>query len=131
MAERPTLESRLDRIHIRELRARCIVGIFSEEREKKQEVEINITIYADLSKASLSDNIDDTIDYKKIKKRVLTFVEKSSFYLVERLASGIAATILENPAAVAVDVSVDKPGALRFARSVAIDIRRTRNDVLP
>lgn len=131
MAEPPKLERRLDRIFIRELRARCIVGIYPEERRKKQEVEINIVIHADLSKASQTDDIHDTIDYKNIKKRVLTFVESSACYLVERLAQQIAELVLEEPAARAVDVTVDKPGALRFARSVAVEMRRTREDVQP
>lgn len=129
MAEPPNVESRLDRIYIRDLRARCIVGIYPEERKKKQEVELNIVIYADLRKASRSDDIHDTIDYKKIKKRVLAFVESSTCYLVERLAQRIAEVVMEEPAVCAVDVTVDKPGALRFARSVAVEIRRSREDL--
>jgi FolB domain-containing protein len=114
----------MDRIYIRDLRLRCIVGIYDEERRDKQDVNINITLYADLRKACRSDRIEDTVDYKVVKKRVLSMVEQSSFYLVERLAERVAELALEAPAVQRVDVTVDKPGALRFARSVAVSITR-------
>jgi D-erythro-7,8-dihydroneopterin triphosphate epimerase len=119
MAETP-----LDRIHIRDLQARCIVGIFPHEREHLQEVVLNITMHADLSTACRSDRIEDTVDYKGIKKRVLAMVESSSFFLIERMAEEAASICLEDPRVRKVDVSVDKPGALRFARSVAVEITR-------
>jgi dihydroneopterin aldolase/D-erythro-7,8-dihydroneopterin triphosphate epimerase len=116
----------LDRIHIRDLRLRCIIGIYDEERRDRQDVCINITLHADLRTAGGSDDIADTVDYKAIKKKIVRLVERSSFLLVEKLAERIAETCLENPAVQRVDVSVDKPGALRFARSVAVEITRTR-----
>ncbi len=118
----------LDSIHIRDLRARCILGIFPEEREKTQEIILNITLFADLRKACQSDDIQDTVDYKKIKKAVLAMVEASSFYLVEGLAEAVAQLCLATPDVKAVQVIVDKTGALRFARSVAIEIMRSRED---
>ena len=118
----------LDKIHIRALRARCILGIFPEEREKAQEIELNITLYADLRTAGQSDNIEDTIDYKSVKLRVLELLEHSSYYLVERLAQAIADMCLDTPRVEAVTVIVDKPGALRFAQSVAVEITRSRNN---
>jgi D-erythro-7,8-dihydroneopterin triphosphate epimerase len=123
MGERP-----LDRIHIRDLGARCIIGIYDHERENKQDVVINICLYADLRRAGETDRIEDTVDYKSIKRKVLELVEGSAFYLVERLAQRIAETCLEAPAVRRVEVSVDKPGALRFARSVAVEIVRERED---
>lgn len=119
-------EQTLDRIHIRDLMIRCIVGIYPEERSKKQDVIINMTLYADLRTACASDAIEDTVDYKAIKKKVLASVEESSFYLIERLAEHIAQIVLDSPRVKKVDVSVDKPGALRFARSVAVEITRTK-----
>lgn len=115
-----------DKIHIRDLALRCIVGIFPEEREAKQDVIINITMHADLSPAGASDDIADTVDYKEIKKRVVRLVEESEFYLVEKLAEEIAKICLAHQRVVRADVTVDKPGALRFARSVAVEISRTR-----
>lgn len=116
-----------DKIHIRELRARCIVGIFPEEREKAQEVELNIALYADLRQPCRSDNIEDTVDYKCVKTRILELVENSSFFLVERLAQAVADICLDTPHVEAVTVILDKPGALRFARSVAVEITRTKS----
>ncbi len=122
MAERP-----LDRIHIRDLRLRCIIGIYPDERRAKQDVAINLTIHADLSKAGLTDAIEDTIDYKAIKKQVVAMTESSEFFLLERLAEEIARTALQSTGVRQVDVCVDKPGALRFARSAAVEITRVGN----
>lgn len=118
-------ERRLDRIHIRDLTVECIVGINPEERVNKQLVMINITLYADLSRPCHSDAIADTIDYKSVKQAVLREVEQSKYHLIERLAERIAEIALGFPIE-RVDVSVDKPGALRFARSVAVEISRMR-----
>ena len=116
----------LDRIHIRDLHVRCIVGIYPSERQEKQDVTINITLHADLRKAGQSDRIEDTVDYKQIKKRVLALVEQSECFLVERLAEQVAALCLEDPRIQRAHVCVDKPGALRFARSVGVEIVRDR-----
>ncbi len=116
----------LDQIHIRDLTCRCIVGINPEERTNLQDVIINLTLHADLREACATDRIDDTIDYKSVKMAVLAMVEESSYYLVERLAERIAEVCLQDTRVEAVRVSVDKPGALRFARSVAVEIFRER-----
>ncbi len=118
----------VDKIHIRDLMARCIVGVYEEERHAKQDVLVNITLHADISKAGQTDCLDDTVDYKTIKKEVIRKVEDSSFFLVERLAEEIAQICLQPSRILQVDVTVDKPGALRFARSVAIEISRTRDE---
>lgn len=119
-------ELSLDRIHMRDLRCYCIVGIFEHERKTKQEVVINLTIYADLSKPCASDNIDDTINYKSLKQDILSMVESSGFFLIEKMAEEIAAICLRDARVQRCDVSVDKPGALRYARSVAVEITRQR-----
>ena len=119
MTERP-----LDRIRIRDLRTRCIVGIYDHERREKQDVVLNITLHANLDAACKSDNIKDTVDYKTLKKAVLNMVEASNFYLIEKLAESVADLALATPGVRRADVSVDKPGALRFTRSVAVEITR-------
>jgi D-erythro-7,8-dihydroneopterin triphosphate epimerase len=119
-------ENRLDRIYIRDLMVRCIVGINQEERVNKQDIVINIILHADLRKPGTTDCIEDTIDYKAVKKRILALVEGSSFFLIERLAQVIADACLEEAGVQCVRVSIDKPGALRFARSVAVEITRDR-----
>ncbi len=122
-------ENHLDCIHIRDLVCRCIVGINPEERVKRQEVLINVTMWADLRDACASDDIADTVDYKKVKEGILAMVEASSYNLVERLASEIAAVCLQASRVRRVRVVLDKPGALRFARSVAVDLTRERGEV--
>lgn len=121
------MSNALDRIYIRDLTTRCIVGINPDERVNKQEVIINIMLEADFSKACASDNIDDTVDYKRVKQSVLHLVESSQFLLIERLADAIAQACLREPRVQNVQVTLDKPGALRFARSVAVEITRKRN----
>ena len=121
----------LDRVHIRDLMLRCVVGIYPEERENLQDVILNITLYADLSKACQSDDFADTIDYKRVKKAVVALVENSAFYLVERLAQAVADCCLAFEGVERVDVTIDKPGALRFARSVAVEISRSRTAGAP
>ena len=116
----------LDKIHIRDLLQRSIIGIYDEERREKQDIIINITLHADLRAAGRSDRIEDTVDYKGIKQSVLALTEESTFYLVERLAEAIAQRCLEESLVQRVDVVIDKPHALRFARSVAVAVTRDR-----
>jgi dihydroneopterin aldolase/D-erythro-7,8-dihydroneopterin triphosphate epimerase len=118
----------LDQIHIRDLRLRCIIGVNPEERGKKQDVVINITLHADLRRAGQTDSIEDTVNYKAIKLRVLEAVEASSFALVERLADHVAGICFDDPKVERVRVLIEKPGALRFARTVGVEIVRERDD---
>ncbi|HIJ65850.1 MAG TPA: dihydroneopterin aldolase [Candidatus Hydrogenedentes bacterium] len=120
------VEPPLDKIHIRDLQLRCVVGIYPQERKEKQDVTVNLTLYADLRAGCASDSIEDTVDYKAVKKKVVATVEDSSCYLVEHLAQRVADVCLEDPRVKRVKVTIDKPGALRFARSVAIEIVRGR-----
>ena len=101
----------LDRIHIRDLSLRCIVGVNAEERRKKQDVIVNVTLFADLGLACRSDEIGETVDYKTLKERVVETVEGSSFHLVEALAERIAGVCLDHPLVRRAAVTVDKPGA--------------------
>ena len=121
-----TAPDSLDKIHIRDLHLRCIIGTFEEERRAKQDVVINITLYADLKPAGRSDRLEDTVDYKALKKRVIALVEDSSCRLLEHLAERIAEVCLSEAHIRRVSVTADKPGALRFARSVAVEIVRDR-----
>jgi dihydroneopterin aldolase/D-erythro-7,8-dihydroneopterin triphosphate epimerase len=121
MAEPP-----LDRIYIRDLRTRCIVGTNPDERVNAQDVVINLTLHADLRRAGASDDIADTVDYRAVKKDVLAMVEASSCQLIERLAERIAEVCLAHAGVRRVGVLLEKPGALRFARTVGVEIVRTR-----
>ncbi|MDA8169247.1 MAG: dihydroneopterin aldolase [Nitrospiraceae bacterium] len=116
----------MDRILIKKLRARCIIGVNEEERREKQDVVIDIAISAGLRKAGKTDRFEDALDYRAVKKRVLKAVEGSSFHLIEALAESIAAICLEHPMAQKVSVRVEKPLALRFAESAGVEIERSK-----
>ncbi len=116
----------MDKIYIRDLALRCIIGIYPEERDKKQDVLINITMDTDFTRAAETDDIEATVDYKDIKQQVVSFVEKSSLNLIETMAERIAEICLKEDRVQQVTVCVDKPSALRFSRSVAVEVTRSR-----
>ncbi|MFH0953486.1 MAG: dihydroneopterin aldolase [Verrucomicrobiota bacterium] len=115
-----------DKIHIRDLALRCIIGVYPEERREKQDVIINVVMECDHSAAARSDQLKDAVDYKGIKKEIIQLVENSSFNLIETLADRIAGLCLQDSRVAGATVTVDKPGALRFARSVAAEVTRRR-----
>lgn len=116
----------MDKIFIRDLALRCIIGIYPEERREKQDVIINVEMHADLRNAGRSDDLNDTVDYKAIKKAILKLVENSRFQLIESLAENISSIALADEKVQQVLVTIDKPGALRFAKSSAVEITRGR-----
>jgi len=118
----------VDRIVIEDLFLRCIVGINPEERIKQQDVNLRIVLHADLRQAGRTDDLKDTVNYKAVKVAVRELVEGSSFLLIEKLANEVARRCLDDPRVEQVEVRLEKPGALRFARTVAVDICRTRAD---
>ena len=117
----------MDKILIRDLVARCIIGVGEEERREKQDVVINVVLSADLRQAGKSDRFEDAIDYRALKKRIVAMVEDSSYHLVEALAERVAEICLEDPRVEQTQVTVEKPTALRFAQSVGVEIIRTSN----
>jgi len=119
----------LDRIVIRDLLVRGIVGINPEERRERQDILVNVTMWTDTRPAAASDDIADAVNYRTIAKTMIAAIESSQPCLVERLAADLAAICFDQDARVrAVEVSVEKPGALRFARSVGVVIYRQRGD---
>ena len=117
----------MDKIFIHALKTETIVGIFDWERQVKQTVLVDIEISADIRKAALSDAIDDTLNYKRVAKRVLSFVEGSSFHLVETLAEHLAMLMLEEFGIAWVRISLSKPGAIRSSRDVGVMLERDRS----
>lgn len=117
---------RLDRIDIEDLSVRSIIGIFDWERNRKQEVLLQIRIYTDTSGAASSDNIEDAVDYKKLTKSVIGYVEESTFSLLETLAEEVSKIALDFPGVEAVQITVQKPGALRHAANVGVTVLRPR-----
>ncbi len=118
-----------DEIRIKGLFLRTIIGINDDEREHKQDVRINLALTVDTRPAARSDEIKDAVNYRTIAKDVIDLVENSKFFLVERMAEEIARECLSDPRVERVKVSIEKPAALRFARSVGVAIERSRADV--
>ena len=118
-----------DRILIKDLFLRTIIGINDEERTERQDVLINLIVEAETRKAGNSDDIADAVNYRTLTKQVIELVENSRFLLVERLAEEIAKVCLADSRVERVSVTVEKPLALRFARSVGVSIERSRDDV--
>ncbi len=115
-----------DKIYIRDLAIRCIIGVNQDERTEKQDVVINVILFTDTRKAGRTDALEDSVDYKRVKKAILSLVESSEFLLIEKLADAIAKVCLDDSKVQKVNVTVDKPGALRYTRSAAVEIVRTR-----
>ena len=113
-----------DIIYIKDLRVQTIIGIFGWEREVRQEVSIDLEMVFDCKRASKTDAIEDTIDYKKITKGIIKFVEESEFQLQETLAEGIAALVKNEYRVNSLKLRVSKPGALRHAEDVGVIIHR-------
>jgi dihydroneopterin aldolase len=118
-----------DRIFLRGLAVECIIGFIDWERRVKQTVVIDLELPVDCSKAALSDEVADTVDYKSVAKRVIAFVEASEFKLVETLAHRMAMLILEEFSLQWIRISVNKPGAIRGSRDVGVVVERTRADM--
>jgi len=117
-----------DCIEIKDLLLRGIVGINDWEREKPQDILVNITLFADLRRAGASDDLADSINYRTLTKKIIEHVEGSARFTVEALAADIARLCLEDPGVLRARVRVEKPGALRFARSVGVEIERQAGD---
>jgi dihydroneopterin aldolase len=119
----------MDKIFIHALKSEAIIGIYDWERQVRQTVLIDLEFSADIRRAALTDSIDDTLNYKRVAKRVLGFVETSQFQLVETLAEHIAMLILEEFAVGWVRIVVSKPGAVRNSRDVGVALERDRESL--
>jgi len=114
----------MDRILINNLKIKCIIGVTDDERNKKQELILNISLQADLRKPGKTDNIADTVDYSILEKRITDMAENTRFFLLEALAEKIAEICLEDSRVESVTVKVEKRGKFVIAESVAIEITR-------
>jgi dihydroneopterin aldolase len=119
----------VDTIFLRGLSLECIIGFIDWERHVKQTVVIDLELPVDCGSASIRDEVEDTLDYKKVAKRVIAFVEASEFKLVETLAQRLALLILEEFGIPWIRLTVNKPGAIRGSKDVGVSIERTRADL--
>jgi dihydroneopterin aldolase len=118
-----------DRIFLRGLEVECIIGFIEWERRTKQTIVVDIEMPVDCARAAASDDVADTLDYKKVAKRLIGFVEQSQFKLVETLVHKLAMLIIEEFDVEWVRLSVNKPGAIRGSKDVGVAVLRTRADL--
>lgn len=118
-----------DMILVSDLLVRGFIGFQPWEQEKRQDILINLTLYTDMREAARTDDVADALNYKTITKQVIALVEEGDqhFDLVETLAHEIARICIRGGAE-RCTVRVEKPGALRFARSVGVEITREVSD---
>jgi dihydroneopterin aldolase len=118
----------MDVIFLSGLTTECIIGIWDWERRVKQKIVIDLEMAADVRRAAATDHIEDTLDYKKVAKRLLQFVSESQFQLVETLTDRIAGLVITEFGVPWVRVRLNKQGAIRGSRDVGILIERRRED---
>lgn len=117
-------------IRVKNLLIRTYIGFNQDELRNKQDVVINMTIKADVDKAILTDDVNNSYNYKVITKKVISFVQEGKFKMLEHLTQQILDLILLNPQVEWAKVEVDKPHALRFAESVSVELEAYREDNL-
>ena len=119
----------MDKVFIKDLLARGIIGVSDRERSQPQDIVINITLFTDISEGGRTDEIDNCTNYRTVAKTIIAHIEKVSRYTVEALATDLVKVCFEMPDVQEVTVRVEKPGAVRFSRSVGVEIHRTREKV--
>ena len=117
-----------DEIQIRDLLVRGILGIQEWERQQPQDILINVTLFTDTHRAGATDSIDDTVNYRTVTKKIIAHVETAGRFTVEALAADVAKLCLAERGVERVRVRIEKPGALRFARSVGVEIERSTGE---
>jgi dihydroneopterin aldolase len=118
-----------DRIFLRGLEVECLIGFIDWERRIRQKVVIDFELPVDCRRAAERDDVADTLDYKKVSKRIIAYVGASEFQLVETLAHRVALLVLEEFGVEWIRLSINKPGAIRGSRDVGVTIERTRADL--
>jgi FolB domain-containing protein len=118
----------MDKVIIKNLLARGVIGIRDWERKRAQDILINIVLYTDTRPAAETDDINYCADYSTISKKVQAHAESAARLTVEALANDLARLCLEENNVQKVTVRVEKPGAVRFAESVGVEIERIRDE---
>src|SRR5689334_25354259 len=116
----------MDTVFIEDLRIETVIGIYDWERQIRQVVALDLEMAFDNTRPAASDRIEDTLDYKAVSKRLIAFVESSSFQLVETLAERCAEIVLNEFKVSWLRLKLAKPGAVRGAKAVGVSIERRR-----
>jgi dihydroneopterin aldolase len=114
----------MDKIFVKDMRVDTIVGIWDWERRMPQTVSIDLEMGADIRRAAQSDDIDATLDYRGVAKRVSSFVADSRYQLIESMAEGIAEVVMSEFSVPWIKVVIHKPGAVRGSKDVGVMIER-------
>jgi dihydroneopterin aldolase len=114
----------MDIIFIRDLRIDTVIGIYDWERSIRQTLSFDLEMATDIARAADSDQIDDTLNYKAVAKRIIAFVEASEFQLVETLAERVAELVTEEFGVPWLRLTLNKGGAVRGAKGVGVIIER-------
>ena len=118
----------MDQVIIKDLLARGVIGVNEWERQVTQDILMNIVLYTDMRRAGETDDLTQSVDYRKIAKQAIVLAETAKRLTVEALAADIAKMCFEDAGVLKVRVRVEKPGAVRFARSVGVEIERSRDE---
>ena len=118
----------MDRVIIKDLLVRGIIGVNDWERKRAQDILINITLFTDTRRAAETDSIVDCVDYSKMSKRIQAHAESAERLTVEALANDLVKICFEDKGVQKVVLRVEKPGAVRFAKSVGVEIERNRGE---
>ena len=114
----------MDIVFIHDLQIETVIGIYDWERKIRQTISLDIEMATDISKAAKSDDIEDTLSYKTVAKRLIEFVQQSEFELVEALAEKICNIVMQEFAVPWIKLTLHKPGAVRGSKSVGVIIER-------
>ena len=114
----------MDIVYIRELEVRTIIGIFDWEREQRQVVSLDLEMGSDIATAAATDTIENALDYKAVAKRLIDFIEKSEFFLVETLAERVADIVVNEFNVPWGKLRLGKPGAVTGSKDVGVIIER-------
>ena len=118
----------MDQTFIKDLLCRGVIGITDRERAQPQDILVNVILFSDITRAGQTDAIEDCANYRTVAKNILSHIEKTSRSTVEALATDLARICLDEPGVQKVRVRVEKPGAVRFAASVGVEIERSNKD---
>ena len=118
----------MDKVFIKDLLVRGIIGVSDRERSQPQDIVINITLFTDITEGGRTDEIENCTNYRTVAKAIIAHIEKVSRFTVEALATDLVKICFEMPDVQEATVRVEKPGAVRFSRSVGVEIHRTREN---
>ncbi|MBK9927142.1 MAG: dihydroneopterin aldolase [Anaerolineales bacterium] len=118
----------MDKVIIKNLLVRGIIGVNEDERKRAQDILINATLFTDTHRAAETDDINDCVNYSTMSKRIMSHAETAERFTVEALAGDLAKLCLEETGVQKVIVRVEKPRAVRFVESVGVEIERSRDE---